>query len=74
MPDLNTLSIDQRHALRVAAASLHEEFSRSFSTETIELFLQTSYDQFADRAKFTNFLPLMAERFARQRLRAPIPH
>ena len=31
---------------------------------------QTSYDQFADRAKFTNFLPLMAERFARQRLRA----
>jgi arsenate reductase (thioredoxin) len=38
--------------------------------ETIELFLQTSYDQFASRAKFTHFLPLMAERFARQRLKA----
>ena len=29
-----------------------------------------SYDQFADRAKFNHFLPLMAERFARQRLKA----
>ena len=70
MPDLNTLSLDQRRALRTAAATLHQEFDSIFSTETIELFLETSYDQFADRAKFTNFLPLMAERFARQRLRA----
>ena len=70
MPDLDTLSIDQRYALKLAAATLHDEFDDFFSTETIELFLETSYDQFADRAKFTNFLPLMAERFARQRLRA----
>jgi protein-tyrosine-phosphatase len=41
-----------------------------FGEETIELFLATSYDQFADRAKFNHFLPLMAERFARQRLKA----
>jgi protein-tyrosine-phosphatase len=34
------------------------------------LFLATSYDQFANRAKFNHFLPLMAERFARQRLKA----
>ena len=40
----------------------------SSAIETIELFLATSYDQFAERAKFNNFLPLMAERFARQRL------
>jgi protein-tyrosine-phosphatase len=70
MPDLETLSMDQRHGLRLAATTLHTEFGEFFSTETIELFLETSYDQFADRAKFTNFLPLMAERFARQRLRA----
>jgi arsenate reductase len=70
MPDLDSLSIDQRYALKLAAATLHEEFEGVFAAETIELFLQTSYDQFADRAKFTNFLPLMAERFARQRLRA----
>jgi arsenate reductase (thioredoxin) len=70
VPDLDSLSIDQQYALRLAATTLHTEFSDFFSTETIELFLETSYDQFADRAKFTNFLPLMAERFARQRLRA----
>jgi len=70
LPDLDSLSIDQRHALRLAAGTLHDEFADVFSTETIELYLETSYDQFADRAKFTNFLPLMAERFARQRLRA----
>ena len=70
MPDLDTLSIDQQYALKLAAITLHDEFSEFFSTETIELYLTASYDQFADRAKFTNFLPLMAERFARQRLRA----
>ena len=70
MPDLDELSPDQRLALKTAARNLREEFDGVFGVETIELFLQTSYDQFADRAKLTNFLPLMAERFARQRLRA----
>jgi arsenate reductase len=70
MPDLDSLSPDQRLALKTAAKNLTENFAGIFGTETIELFLQTSYDQFADRAKFTNFLPLMAERFARQRLKA----
>jgi protein-tyrosine-phosphatase len=70
MPDLETLSVDQQHALRVAATALHKEFGGYFSTGTIELFLETSYDQFAERATVPNFLPLMAERFARQRLRA----
>jgi arsenate reductase (thioredoxin) len=70
MPDLDSLSPDQRLALKTAARNLKDEFSGTFGVETIELFLQTSYDQFADRAKFNNFLPLMAERFARQRLTA----
>jgi protein-tyrosine-phosphatase len=70
MPDLDSLSLDQQLAIRSAAKTLQEEFIGTFSAETIEQFLQTSFDQFADRAKFTNFLPLMAERFARQRLRA----
>jgi len=38
--------------------------------ETIERFLHASYDEFAGRAAITRFLPLLAERFARQRLRA----
>ena len=41
-----------------------------FGEETIERFLYSSYDQFAARATVPNFLPLLAERFARQRLKA----
>jgi protein-tyrosine-phosphatase len=70
MPDLEDLALDQRHALRSAAANLRRDFDGVFGTETIERYLATSYDQFADRARLVTFLPLMAERFARQRLRA----
>jgi protein-tyrosine-phosphatase len=64
------LTIDQSLALRGAAARLGEEFSGVFGVETIERFLHTSYDQFASRAAVSSYLPLIAERFARQRLRA----
>jgi arsenate reductase len=70
MPDLQELSPEANLALKTAARHLREEFEGTFSVETIEQFLATSYDQFADRATVTNFLPLMAERFARQRLHA----
>ena len=68
--DYVDLPIDQRRALEAAAAALHKEFSANFGVETIERFLRASYDQFASRASIPNFLPLLAERFARQRLRA----
>ena len=64
------LSIDQRLALKTAAANLRTEFGDMFGVETIERFLHSSYDQFAGRATVPRFLPLLAERFARQRLRA----
>jgi len=64
------LTVDQQLALKSAAARLAEEFDGVFGTETIERFLTSSYDQFASRATATNFLPVMAERFARQRLHA----
>jgi arsenate reductase (thioredoxin) len=64
------LSIDQRLALKTAATRLENEFGDMFGVETIEGFLHTSYDQFASRASIPRFLPLLAERFARQRLRA----
>ncbi len=70
MPDLNELSTDQRLALKTAAKHLRKEFDGVFGAETIEQFLHGSFDQFADRATVANFLPLIAERFARQRLRA----
>jgi arsenate reductase len=64
------LSIDQRLALKSAAVQLQSDFGDLFGVETIERFLHSSYDQFAARASIANFLPLLAERFARQRLRA----
>ncbi len=64
------LSIDQQLALRTAAANLQEQFAGVFGPETIERFLTSSYDQFADSSAIPTFLPLLAERFARQRLHA----
>jgi arsenate reductase len=64
------LSIDQQLALTTAASNLAREFDGTFGVETIERFLHSSYDEFATRAAVKNYLPLLAERFARQRLRA----
>ena len=64
------LSIDQRLAMKTAASNLRKEFGDLLGVETIEVFLHSSYDQFAERATVPRFLPLLAERFARQRLRA----
>jgi arsenate reductase len=63
-------SIDQQLALRTAATRLAREFDGVYGTQTIERFLHTSYDQFAARSTVPHFLPLLAERFARQRLTA----
>jgi protein-tyrosine-phosphatase len=65
-----SITLDQQLALRAAAAQLAGEFAGTFNAETIERFLAASYDQFSGRATIPNFVPLMAERFARQRLRA----
>jgi protein-tyrosine-phosphatase len=64
------LSPEQSLALKTAAGRLATEYGGVFGTETIDRFLTSSYDQFADRATIPTFLPLLAERFARQRLKA----
>ena len=60
VPDDDAVSTEQRLVLKLAASRLASEFEGTFNTETIELFLATSYDQFAGRATVVNFLPLMA--------------
>lgn len=65
-----SLHPDEKLALKQAASRLASDFTGLYGAETIELFLASSYDQFADRATVTRFLPLLAERFARQRLHA----
>jgi arsenate reductase len=64
------LSVDQQLALRTAARRLGDEFAGVYGAETIARFLYTGYDQFAAYSTVPNFLPLLAERFARQRLTA----
>ena len=64
------LTIDQVQALRTAAVRLQRNFDGVFGAETIDRFLHTSYDAFAGRATITTYLPLLAERFAKQRLKA----
>jgi protein-tyrosine-phosphatase len=75
MPDTtpalsDRVTLDQQVALRTAAARLAEEFADAFNAATIERFLVSSYDELAGGATVSNFLPLLAERFARQRLTA----
>jgi protein-tyrosine-phosphatase len=69
-PANSQITLDQQIALKTAAARLAQEFDGTFNEETIERFLNTSYDQFAGKATLVNFLPLLAERFAKQRLQA----
>jgi arsenate reductase len=69
-PGSSEITLDQQVALKTAAQRLARDFDGTFGAETIERFLSSSYDQFANRATVANFLPLLAERFARQRLTA----
>lgn len=64
------VALDQQVALRAAAVRLAREFDASYGAETVERFLTSSYQELAGSATVTNFLPLLAERFARQRLHA----
>jgi protein-tyrosine-phosphatase len=64
------VSIDQDLALRAAATGLQQEFGDQVGMDTIEKLLHSSYDHFAARARIPNFVPLLAERFARQQLHA----
>lgn len=65
-----SITLDQHVALKTAATRLSEEFAGVFNLETIERFLQGSFNQFAGTATVVNFLPLLAERYAKQQLQA----
>jgi len=58
------------NTLRSSALLLQKDFAGVFGTETIERFLNTSYDEFAGRLTNATYLPMFAERFARERLTA----
>lgn len=63
------LEVDHKEALEWSTARLAEEFGRWFDAETIERWLRSSYDEVAEGATVTTYLPLLAERFTRERLK-----
>jgi protein-tyrosine-phosphatase len=69
-PHLDALPLDQRHLVRRAAARLEQEFGGTFGRETVERFIADSLERLVPSASVPDFLPLLTERFARERLRA----
>lgn len=58
-------------SLDATIASLANEFRGVFSRETVARYVQHSYDELGDRPTVgPNFMPVLIERFARERLRA----
>jgi arsenate reductase len=55
--------------LHAVAVRLHDEFAGIYSSETIDRYLQESADRFRN-APIRDFVPVIADRFARERLRA----
>src|SRR5215472_12777062 len=57
-----------RYHLGIVERTVTREFAGVFSPETVDRYLRESRLAFAD-AKVTDFVPVMVERFARERLR-----
>jgi arsenate reductase (thioredoxin) len=67
---IDALPLDQQHLVRGAAARLEREFTGTFGRETVERFIADSLEQLMPTATVTTFLPLLTERFTRERLNA----
>ncbi len=65
------LTTEEKILLRQAAVRLRDEFGGKLNTETIERFMTDSLDRLMENAT-TTWIVLLAERFARDRLRAVV--
>ena len=64
-----TMTVEERQLIRSASAGLQRDFAGIFSIETIERVMTDSFERLAN-ARIRAYVPVMAERFARDRLRA----
>ena len=64
------LTTEQILLIRQAARRLGEEFGGTFNAETIERYIADSQSKLHTRARFATWLPVLVERFTRDRLRA----
>ena len=67
-----SLTTAEQIQIREAAERLQRRFSGQLNTETIQRFMNDSLDTLVQRATNSTWVPLLAERFARDRLRALI--
>jgi arsenate reductase (thioredoxin) len=67
-----TLTTGEQLQIREAAGRLQRRFESQLNAETIERFMNDSLDTLVSRATTSTWVPLLAERFARDRLRALI--
>lgn len=67
-----TLNTAEQMQIREAAERLRRRFDGQLNAETVERFMNDSLDMLVERASTSTWVPLLAERFARDRLRALI--
>jgi protein-tyrosine-phosphatase len=70
MLDEKELDSDSRIAMGQAAGYLESEFRGVFNKETIQLFLESSFDEFAKQGIAKWIQVVFAEKFAKERLKA----
>lgn len=64
------LTTAEKLQIKEAATRLQRRFDGRLNSETIERFMNDSLDYLVARANTSTWIPLLAERFARDRLRA----
>ncbi|WP_084075225.1 arsenate reductase ArsC [Demequina sp. NBRC 110052] len=64
------IPLDVQYSLDRAHERLIEEFAGTFGRETVRQLLDHSYATLSARARVPQFVPLLAEKFARQRMQA----
>jgi arsenate reductase (thioredoxin) len=69
-PSAMTSAIDTRQALSNSSVRLHDEFDGTLGHEIVQRFLYGEYGRLLANSTIRNYVPLLAERSARQRLHA----
>jgi protein-tyrosine-phosphatase len=65
-----TLTVEQQLQIKQASVRLQREFEGTFNAETIERYMLDSQHKIQSKARFSNWLPMLIEKFTRDRLRA----
>jgi hypothetical protein len=66
---MDRYTIERELALKYVVANLTDEFAGIFSRETIERYIVDTSEYFKE-SRVAHFVPLLVERFTRERLRA----